>query len=106
MTIRKEKSKFLIKLLPKRTKGLLIPILILIEIIRLLIRPLTLILRLRINIIAGHVLITLIRTIALEKSYSSLIVIIYIYIKFLVIFIQAFIIRRLLKLYIEEIESD
>ncbi|WP_443018334.1 F0F1 ATP synthase subunit A [Shewanella sp. ECSMB14101] len=95
---------FLIHLLPLGTKGLLIPIIILIELMRFFIRPLTLFLRLSINIIAGHVLISLISLIIIHNNlYYLFIIYIYILIKFLVRFIQSYIIVTLINLYIEEI---
>lgn len=46
-------------LTPQGTPSLLIPFIVIIESIRLIIRPLTLAIRLRANIIAGHLLLTL-----------------------------------------------
>jgi len=46
-------------LVPQRTPGALIPFIVLIESIRNFIRPLTLAVRLMANIVAGHLLITL-----------------------------------------------
>ena len=51
---------FLSHLLPKGTPPILQPFIVLIEIIRNVIRPLTLTIRLTANIIAGHLLLTLI----------------------------------------------
>ena len=104
ISLRKKKNSFLIHILPIGTRNILIPIIILIELLSFFIRPLTLFLRLRINIIAGHVLVSLIRIIILEKEIIFFIIIyIYILIKLLVRFIQAYIITTLLTLYIEEI---
>lgn len=100
----KTKNNFLIHILPLGTSTFLIPLIILIEILRFFIRPLTLFLRLSINIIAGHVLISLIREIILNSNLLIMFILyIYILIKFLVRFIQSYIIITLINLYIEEI---
>lgn len=52
-------SNLLIHLIPNGTPTILIPFIVLIETIRNIIRPLTLAIRLAANIIAGHLLITL-----------------------------------------------
>lgn len=104
LNLTKSKNSFLIHLLPISTSLFLIPIIILIELIRFFIRPLTLFLRLSINIIAGHVLVSLIRSLVLiQNIFFFLLIYAYILIKFLVSFIQAYIVVTLLSLYIEEI---
>lgn len=104
LNLTKSKNSFLIHLLPISTSLFLIPIIILIELIRFFIRPLTLFLRLSINIIAGHVLVSLIRSLVLiQNIFFFLLIYTYILIKFLVSFIQAYIVVTLLSLYIEEI---
>lgn len=55
-------SNLLIHLIPQGTPGALIPFMVIIETIRNLIRPGTLAVRLRANIIAGHLLIVLLRS--------------------------------------------
>ena len=55
-------SHFFAHLTPQGSPGLLAPVLNLIEIVRNIIRPLTLALRLRINMATGHVLISLMST--------------------------------------------
>jgi len=52
---------FLAHLVPLGTPGILIPFMVIIEIIRNIIRPITLSVRLAANIIAGHLLLTLLR---------------------------------------------
>lgn len=52
-------SNLLVHLIPNGTPTILIPFIVLIETIRNIIRPLTLSIRLAANIIAGHLLITL-----------------------------------------------
>jgi len=54
-------SNILVHLIPQGTPLALIPFIVLIELIRLLIRPITLAIRLTANIIAGHLLIRLVR---------------------------------------------
>merc|ERR1712125_127909 len=55
-------TTFLAKLLPTGTPLILRPIIVIIELIRILFRPLTLCFRLAANITAGHVVISLIGT--------------------------------------------
>lgn len=50
----------LVHLIPQGTSLILIPFIVIIEMIRLMIRPITLAIRLRANIIAGHLLISLV----------------------------------------------
>nr|YP_010936746.1 ATP synthase F0 subunit 6 [Stigmaeopsis continentalis]WKW93600.1 ATP synthase F0 subunit 6 [Stigmaeopsis continentalis] len=104
MNITKMNNSFLVHLLPMGTSNPLIPMMILIELLSFFIRPLTLFLRLSINMIAGHVLVNLISKMILTMSnmYMS-IMYIYMMMKFLVSFIQAYIIVTLLNLYMEEI---
>lgn len=100
----KKKNNFLSHLVPLNTPIILTFLIVLIELIRFFIRPLTLFLRLTINIIAGHVLITLIRNIVLKSLFFIFILIsIYILLKFIVCFIQAYIIVILISIYKEEI---
>ena len=54
-------SNILVHLIPQGTSLILIPFIVIIEIISLIIRPITLAIRLRANIIAGHLLISLVR---------------------------------------------
>nr|QZZ24823.1 ATP synthase F0 subunit 6 [Stigmaeopsis miscanthi] len=104
MNIMKKNNSFLMHLLPMGTSNMLIPMMILIELLSFFIRPLTLFLRLSINMIAGHVLVNLISKMILTMSnIYMLIMYIYMMMKFLVSFIQAYIIVTLLNLYMEEI---
>lgn len=104
ISLTKKNNSFLSHILPLGTLNILIPIIILIELISFFIRPLTLFLRLSINIIAGHVLVSLIRINILNRRIIYILVLyIYIIIKFLVRFIQSYIIITLISLYIEEI---
>nr|YP_009051534.1 ATP synthase F0 subunit 6 [Tetranychus pueraricola]AIH15695.1 ATP synthase F0 subunit 6 [Tetranychus pueraricola]AUT13861.1 ATP synthase F0 subunit 6 [Tetranychus pueraricola]AUT13874.1 ATP synthase F0 subunit 6 [Tetranychus pueraricola]AUT13887.1 ATP synthase F0 subunit 6 [Tetranychus pueraricola]AUT13900.1 ATP synthase F0 subunit 6 [Tetranychus pueraricola] len=104
LNLTKFKNSFLIHLLPMSTSLFLIPMMILIELMSFFIRPLTLFLRLSINMIAGHVLVSLISSVILmQNMFFFFLMYIYMLMKFLVSFIQAYIVVTLLSLYIEEI---
>lgn len=104
LNLTKLNNSFFIHLLPISTRYILIPIIVLIEFMRFFIRPLTLFLRLSINLIAGHVLVSLISSIILmQRTFFFFLMYLYILIKLLVRFIQSYIIVTLLTLYIEEI---
>lgn len=95
-------------LVPQRTPNILIPFIILIERIRLLIRPITLIVRLTANIIAGHLLLTLLRNSISNLNYlftSSilLIQIILLTLESAVSIIQSYVFAILITLYVREI---
>jgi len=63
-------SNILIHLIPQGTSLVLIPFIVIVEIIRIIIRPVTLAIRLSANIIAGHLLIRLIsNSIENDKLY-------------------------------------
>ena len=85
----------------------LIPVLILIETISLLIRPITLTVRLIANISAGHIVISLIANCLVRSSLTVIIPVFFIYTGYnifevFVCFIQAYIFSLLIKLYAEE----
>nr|YP_009051495.1 ATP synthase F0 subunit 6 [Tetranychus ludeni]AIH15656.1 ATP synthase F0 subunit 6 [Tetranychus ludeni] len=104
LNLTKMNNSFLIHLVPLSTSNLLIPMMILIELMSFFIRPLTLFLRLSINMIAGHVLVSLISLVILSNNiFFIFLMYLYMLMKFLVSFIQAYIIVTLLNLYIEEI---
>lgn len=95
-------------LTPQRTPTLLIPFIVLIETIRRVIRPLTLAVRLIANIIAGHLLITLLGNQAVITATSIIISVLFIQLLLLalelaVAFIQAYVFSVLLTLYTREI---
>lgn len=52
-------NRIIAHLVPSGTPGLLMPVIVLIESVRSVIRPMTLAIRLAANIIAGHLLLTL-----------------------------------------------
>lgn len=95
-------------LVPQGTPSILIVFIVLIETISNLIRPLTLAVRLTANIIAGHLLITLIGNQAAVRSLITLIGVINAFILLTVLeiavaFIQAYVFAVLLTLYVNEI---
>ena len=101
---------FLSHLVPTGTPYPLIPFMVLIEIIRTVIRPLTLSVRLAANIIAGHLLMVLIRGPIALMSYSIIIItlgglLLLILLELAVSFIQRYVFRTLLSLYIIESNS-
>lgn len=96
-------------LVPQNTPNALIPFIVLIESIRNIIRPLTLAVRLTANIIAGHLLITLLRRIGTKISIlsSSLLVtrqISLLILEFAVSIIQAYVFMVLIALYSREVK--
>nr|AOX15195.1 ATP synthase F0 subunit 6 [Achatinella sowerbyana] len=100
--------KSLAHLAPTGSPLILLPLLILIETVSILIRPLTLTVRLVANISAGHIILTLISTVlssSLNMMYFMLSIIImffYSLFEFFVCFIQAYIFTLLLNLYLQE----
>lgn len=95
-------------LIPQGTPNILIPFIVIIETIRIIIRPGTLSIRLTANIIAGHLLLTLLRQRATHNSifFSISIIItqiILLILEFRVSIIQAYVFTILTTLYIKEI---
>jgi len=104
----KELGRFLAHLVPLGTPYILIPFMVLIEFIRNIIRPITLSVRLAANLVAGHLLITLIRSPAVSLNYLGLIFLmralfILITLESAVAFIQAYVFRILRTLYLREV---
>jgi len=100
--------EMLAHIVPQGTPPLLMVFIVLIETVRNLIRPITLAVRLTANIIAGHLLITLIGNQAAVRSISTFIGVISAYIlltilELAVTFIQAYVFTVLLTLYIREV---
>lgn len=100
-------SNLLVHLIPQGTPGLLIPFIVLIETVSNLIRPGTLAVRLRANIIAGHLLIVLLRRATPFTPYWGLPVLIAAQIalsmlEVAVAFIQGYVFRALITLYVRE----
>ena len=96
--------------MPSGTPYILIPFIVLIEFVRNIIRPITLSVRLAANLVAGHLLITLIRSPAVFISHGSLVCLIralfiLIILGLAVAFIQAYVFRMLRTLYLREVNS-
>jgi len=92
------------------TPYILMPFIVLIELIRNIIRPLTLSVRLAANLVAGHLLITLIRTPGPLVSWALLALlirglVILVVLERAVAFIQAYVFRMLRTLYLAEVNS-
>ena len=103
-------NRFLSHLLPLGTPYPLIPFMVIIELISNIIRPLTLSVRLAANIVAGHLLIVLIRAPLASIPYfifriTLLVLLLLITLEVGVSFIQAYVFRTLISLYIIEVNS-
>ena len=95
---------------PLRTPVLLIPLIVLIEFIRRIIRPFTLAIRLAANIIAGHLLLRLLREKIVRTTMLVLIAVIIPLVLLTVLeiavrVIQAYVFRLLSTLYLNEVNS-
>ena len=94
---------------PIGTPPILIPFIVLIETIRNIIRPGTLSIRLTANIIAGHLLLTLIRRLANKLIILFIFILVIIQILLIILelsvsIIQAYVFITLLRLYSQEID--
>lgn len=93
-------------LVPIGTPNLLLPIIVLIELTRIIIRPITLSVRLTANMIAGHLLISLLGEArahsAISASYSYVIFILLLILESAVAIIQAYVFITLISLYTNE----
>jgi F-type H+-transporting ATPase subunit a len=92
-------------LVPLGTPGVLIPFIVFIELIRSVIRPLTLAVRLAANIVAGHLLICLVNSVSFCSPVLVLAIragVLLIILEFSVVFIQAYVFRTLTSLYYAE----
>jgi ATP synthase subunit 6 len=92
-------------LVPQRTPNFLIPFIVIIELVRRLIRPMTLSVRLTANIIAGHLLIVLLGNQATQiKIFPILMVtqVLLIVLERSVAVIQSYVFSTLMTLYIRE----
>lgn len=106
----KNTRRALAHLVPKGTPLALVPFMVLIEIIRNLMRPLTLSVRLAANIVAGHLLLVLVRgpipTLGLATILGAFVGLIALIILELgVSFIQSYVFITLSSLYIDEVNN-
>lgn len=97
-----------IHIIPQETPTILIPFIVIIETISNIIRPGTLAVRLTANIIAGHLIITLLRETGPRLSYYFILVLIFIQIILLILesivaIIQSYVIAILRTLYSSEV---
>jgi len=100
----KNTTHFISHLVPLSTPIALSHFMTIIESIRLLIRPITLSVRLCANITAGHILIALIRNTILIINPIRLALVILIILEFAVAFIQRYVFTMLLSIYLREVE--
>lgn len=103
-------GRFLAHLVPLGTPYALIPFIVIIELVRRVIRPLTLSVRLAANIVAGHLLMVLIRNPITRISLYFIILVLSALLLLLILelavsFIQAYVFRTLISLYVIEVNS-
>ena len=103
-------NNFLAHLVPLGTPYILIPFIVIIELVRRVIRPLTLSVRLAANIVAGHLLIVLVRGPISFMSWGLIIFVVVgllllLILELAVSFIQAYVFRTLISLYVVEVNS-
>lgn len=104
----KAKNHFLAHLVPLGTPGVLIPFIVFIELIRAIIRPLTLSVRLAANIVAGHLLICLVNGAPYFSPVIPVVLLaglLLIMLELGVVFIQAYVFRTLSRLYYAELNE-
>jgi len=109
-SVLKNINYFLSHLVPTGTPYILIPFIVLIEIVRTVIRPITLSVRLAANMVAGHLLMVLIRgPMALISNVLIILtlggLLLLILLELAVSFIQRYVFSTLLSLYIIESNS-
>nr|YP_010554999.1 ATP synthase F0 subunit 6 [Phthiridium szechuanum]UYP50979.1 ATP synthase F0 subunit 6 [Phthiridium szechuanum] len=95
-------------LIPENTPFILLPLMVCIETISNIIRPLTLAIRLSANLIAGHLLLTLLGNISMLINFPLLLILIFIqlilmFLELAVSIIQSYVFMILLTLYSSEI---
>ena len=103
-------DRFLAHLVPLGTPYPLIPFIVVIELVRRVIRPLTLSVRLAANIVAGHLLIVLVRRPITRIRIHFIILVLSALLLLLILelavsFIQAYVFRTLISLYVIEVNS-
>lgn len=101
-------THILAHLTPQGTPALLLPFIVIVESVRGLIRPVTLAVRLMANMIAGHLLLTLIRRAIQVFSITSVVLIVFIQILLIILevavaAIQSYVLVILSALYVREV---
>lgn len=96
-------KRFLSHFIPEGTPFGLVPLIFVIELVRNLIRPITLAVRLLANILAGHLLIILLRKLVFLSNYVFSFYILLELIESFVSLIQSFIFCTLISIYYSEI---
>lgn len=99
---------FLAHLVPLGTPGVLMPFMVLVELVRNIIRPITLSVRLAANMVAGHLLMVLLGGFILSQNFfsflgTSLVGLVLTLLEIAVCFIQAYVFVTLLTLYSVEV---
>jgi len=103
----KNTNHMLSHLVPQGTPIALMSFIVLIELTRSLIRPITLCVRLTANIIAGHLLITLLGNALIRTSFGRLFIVVPLILTILetaVAFIQSYVFITLITLYVTEVK--
>ena len=103
-------GRFLAHLIPVGTPYVLMPFIVIIELISNIIRPITLSVRLAANLVAGHLLITLIRSPIVRVSFYAIIILLSLLYLLMILesavaFIQAYVFRILSTLYLREVND-
>lgn len=101
-------KRFLAHLVPSGTPGILIPLMVVIELVRNFIRPITLSVRLAANIVAGHLLIRLVNGANLTVITTPIILasgVILIVLEVSVALIQGYVFSTLRVMYFSELNS-
>lgn len=101
-------GSFLAHLVPVGTPYILIPFIVLIELVRNIIRPITLSVRLAANLVAGHLLITLVSSPIVNSNIINITILLsclylLIILESAVAFIQAYVFSILRTLYLREV---
>lgn len=102
-------NRFLSHLVPAGTPNILIPLIVLIELVRNFIRPITLSVRLAANIVAGHLLISLINGGNISVKGVIFMVtggLILFFLEIAVAFIQGYVFRTLRVMYTSELNEN
>ncbi len=100
--------RFLAHLVPSGTPNVLIPLIVMIELVRNFIRPVTLSVRLAANIVAGHLLISLVNGGSMSPLTAPIIIlsgVVLIILEVSVAFIQGYVFSTLSVMYFSELNS-